>query len=78
MAPRGKKSEPEHDFGQLQKELGEATLACKQLQKQLKSLIPKLNYWFIAAGNNRHSDELLKLYVDFQGIDNAIDDLFDK
>ncbi len=78
MAPRGKKSAPEHDFGQMQKELGEATLACKKLQKQLKLLIPKLDHWYMAAGNNRHSDELLKLYIDFQGIETAIDGLFDK
>lgn len=76
MAPGGKASEPELDFAQMQKELGEATLACKQLKKKLKSLVPKLNYWYVAVGDTRHSEELLKLYVDFKGIDDAIDDLF--
>ena len=78
MAPTGKKSEPEHDFAQMQKELGEATLACKQLKKQLKTLIPQLDYWYVAAGNHKVSEELLKLFVDFKGIDDAISDLFDK
>ena len=78
MAPKGKKSEPEQDFLHMQKELGEATLACKQLQKQLKSLLPQLDYWYVAAENGPHSDELLKLCVDFQAIDNAIDELFNK